>query len=90
MPYQAQKQMTTTRPSPKTRSRARNSRKDMDFLTLPTGQPLRARLIPPDPDGVAERACARIAQLVEQRIENPRVGGSIPSPGTTLVPDYFS
>ena len=25
---------------------------------------------------------ARIAQLVEQRIENPRVGGSIPSPGT--------
>jgi hypothetical protein len=29
---------------------------------------------------------ARIAQLVEQRIENPRVGGSNPSPGTT----YFS
>ena len=25
---------------------------------------------------------ARIAQLVEQRIENPRVGGSIPPPGT--------
>ena len=25
---------------------------------------------------------ARIAQSVEQRIENPRVGGSIPSPGT--------
>ena len=26
---------------------------------------------------------ARIAQLVEQRIENPRVGGSNPPPGTT-------
>ena len=25
---------------------------------------------------------ARIAQLVEQGIENPRVGGSIPPPGT--------
>ena len=28
---------------------------------------------------------ARIAQSVEQRIENPRVGGSIPSPGTNVV-----
>jgi hypothetical protein len=27
---------------------------------------------------------ARIAQLVEQRIENPRVGGSNPPPGTTF------
>ena len=26
---------------------------------------------------------AGVAQLVEQRTENPRVGGSIPSPGTT-------
>ena len=25
---------------------------------------------------------ARVAQLVEQRIENPRVGGSNPPPGT--------
>ena len=25
----------------------------------------------------------RVAQLVEQGIENPRVGGSIPSPATT-------
>ena len=25
---------------------------------------------------------ARVAQLVEQRTENPRVGGSIPSPST--------
>ena len=28
---------------------------------------------------------ARIAQLVEQKIENLRVGGSIPPPGTTFV-----
>ena len=27
-------------------------------------------------------AAARVAQLVEQRIENPRVGGSNPPPGT--------
>src|SRR6185295_477463 len=27
----------------------------------------------------------RVAQLVEQRIENPRVVGSIPTPATTLV-----
>ena len=27
---------------------------------------------------------ARVAQLVEQRIENPRVGGSNPPPGTIL------
>ena len=26
---------------------------------------------------------ARVAQLVEQRTENPRVGGSSPPPGTT-------
>ena len=26
---------------------------------------------------------ARVAQLVEQRTENPRVGGSNPPPGTT-------
>src|SRR5665213_2845916 len=29
-------------------------------------------------------ANARVAQLVEQRIENPRVTGSIPVPGTIL------
>lgn len=28
---------------------------------------------------------ARIAQLVEQRIENPRVGGSNPPPGTIFL-----
>ena len=30
------------------------------------------------------RSVARIAQSVEQGIENPRVGGSIPPPGTTI------
>ena len=30
-------------------------------------------------------AAARVAQLVEQRIENPRVGGSNPPPGTTFL-----
>ena len=34
------------------------------------------------PDG--QKLCARIAQLVEQRIENPCVGGSNPPPGTIL------
>ncbi len=31
------------------------------------------------------RPVARIAQSVEQGIENPRVLGSIPSPGTTYL-----
>ncbi len=31
------------------------------------------------------RPVARIAQSVEQGIENPRVLGSIPSPGTTYT-----
>ncbi len=31
------------------------------------------------------RPVARIAQSVEQGIENPRILGSIPSPGTTFI-----
>ncbi len=31
------------------------------------------------------RPVARIAQSVEQGIENPRVGGSIPRPGTNIL-----
>ena len=31
---------------------------------------------------------ARVAQLVEQRTENPRVGGSIPSPSTIKSPRF--
>ncbi len=41
---------------------------------------------PLTPDGLygLMRPVARIAQSVEQGIENPRVLGSIPSPGTTI------
>ena len=35
----------------------------------------------PSPHGL-RAAPGRVAQLVEQGIENPRVGGSIPSPAT--------
>ena len=35
-------------------------------------------------------ACAQIAQLVEQRIENPRVAGSIPALGTIFDGDLKS
>ncbi len=31
-------------------------------------------------------ASGSVAQLVEQRIENPRVGGSIPSRATIFIP----
>ena len=34
--------------------------------------------------------CAQVAQLVEQRTENPRVGGSIPPLGTTLFIYLFN
>jgi hypothetical protein len=37
------------------------------------------------PGSRADGAQAWVAQLVEQRIENPRVGGSNPPPGTTIV-----
>ena len=33
--------------------------------------------------------CGQIAQLVEQRTENPRVGGSIPPLGTTFPLNYY-
>jgi hypothetical protein len=36
----------------------------------------------------ARRRRAQVAQLVEQRIENPRVGGSIPSLGTGFPGDF--
>ena len=37
-----------------------------------------------EPWPVAPPLRAWVAQLVEQRIENPRVGGSNPPPGTTV------
>ena len=40
---------------------------------------------PPEPHRLADLARrAQVAQLVEQRTENPRVGGSIPPLGTSL------
>ncbi len=44
------------------------------FIESVLTQPMKSGLI---------RSVARIAQSVEQGIENPRVLGSIPSPGTT-------
>ena len=44
------------------------------------GFPIHAAPVPP------ERIKAQVAQLVEQRTENPRVGGSIPPLGTTKFP----
>ena len=41
----------------------------------------RPRIISPS-HGPAPKRSGRVAQLVEQGIENPRVGGSIPSPAT--------
>ena len=35
-------------------------------------------------------SCAQVAQLVEQRTENPRVGGSNPPPGTTFYTSDFN
>ena len=47
--------------------------------------PLRKQQISLTAEGISGlmRPVARIAQSVEQGIENPRVLGSIPSPGTT-------
>jgi hypothetical protein len=52
----------------------------------PSGQPGAADVSRGDPLGSNG---AQIAQLVEQRIENPRVGGSIPSLGTTFQKNMF-
>ena len=43
-----------------------------------------SRLTPQSRKGLM-RAVAQIAQSVEQGIENPRVGGSIPSLGTNVL-----
>ncbi len=48
-----------------------------DYKPATFGKRARARV---------SRPVAWVAQLVEQRIENPRVGGSNPSPGTTSLP----
>ena len=49
-------------------------------LAFGVGNSFAGKLFGPALDGFGPDA--RIAQLVEQRIENPRVGGSNPPPGT--------
>ena len=49
---------------------------------------MRASSRPVDPFRDRLSSLARVAQLVEQRIENPRVGGSNPPPGTTAILDF--
>ena len=49
------------------------------FVQTPEGFPYNAPLF----------RASRVAQLVEQRIENPRVGGSIPSPATISLLYFF-
>ena len=58
-------------------------------MTAEAGQaPFRSLIDPPPARDLSVGAAdgskaAWVAQLVEQRIENPRVGGSNPPPGTT-------
>ena len=59
-----------------------------DYFSVPTGYSLpltgahRSAIVPRASSGSPQQQ-AQVAQLVEQRTENPRVGGSIPSLGTT-------
>jgi hypothetical protein len=52
------------------------------LFLLANGKPIPYKAHGFKPGGL-HRLDARVAQLVEQRIENPRVTGSIPVPGTT-------
>jgi hypothetical protein len=66
-------------------------RKSSDFRELPEPGPIqvvlttilaRARVLRPSPLGASLRLNGGVAQLVEQRNHNPRVGGSNPSTAT--------
>ena len=54
------------------------------FLPYPLDTPARLQYHPPY-RSVKSPKCAQIAQSVEQRIENPRVAGSIPALGTIIL-----
>ncbi len=70
------------RPSRRCRGRSRRAERR---LTLDRAGTLAYRRRSRDQTLVSSaRTGAWVAQLVEQRIENPRVGGSIPPPGTTF------
>ena len=62
-----------------------NDRKPKHKMANPSGQPSAPDVSRRILNGTAVQNSAQIAQLVEQRIENPRVGGSIPSLGTTNI-----
>ena len=54
------------------------------------GAPLTPPDVPVSPAGVLRNPSGQVAQLVEQGIENPRVGGSIPSLGTIIKSPAFA
>ena len=51
---------------------------------FPSGHAPAVRIRNPDPSGIPALPCPG-SSGVEQWIENPRVGGSIPPPGTILI-----
>ena len=57
-----------------------------DWLARPESEGRCVSALPPESDALLTATQqGRVAQLVEQGIENPRVGGSIPSPATLLT-----
>jgi hypothetical protein len=58
-----------------------------DWSFNPSGQPLRDRLNTRSLEAAQGVPYAQVAQLVEQRTENPRVGGSNPPLGTIIFKD---
>ncbi len=77
--------MTPTKIRPRKPS-TENDKRALDFaarLLYRPGSSLRGEVA----EAVSSRqgSDAWVAQLVEQRIENPRVAGSIPAPGTTFL-----
>ncbi len=65
--------------------RVKNLTENRDF---PSGHPALARLEGLHPNAICVDPCPG-SSGVEQWIENPRVGGSIPPPGTTKSPIYL-
>ncbi len=61
----------------------KKAEKPVRFFARPPCQPPRPDVSPAHPKAAPDGNGAQIAQLVEQRIENPRVAGSIPALGTT-------
>ena len=62
---------------------ARGTPRIKKIVSAPLDSPRAPRIRRRHPSAQLRRTGAQIAQLVEQRIENPRVAGSIPALGTT-------